>query len=629
MKEIIFVRDGEREEFLNELKGFEKFEEVRGDNSIEFTSFESDNNPAFDLIKEEALVVVGEFEYRIKQVREFIGFKEVFAQNVFFDLITTRQERSFSGYREFDDFLEYIFEGTDWTYSSDVEGEMAISNYGKDNVVKLVDKLCDEFECEYEILPDNHVHFTKEIGEDKGAQYRYGHNVKTLSKFVDTSNLRTVIYGYGADDLEVKYVSPNVEKFGELVAEPVKDERFTIEENFYEYVRKRLIDYPELSIEVDTLELMDKDLGEKVWMIYEPLGIEFQTRILSRRQALKGGYLRTISVIVGTTIPQEMNDIIEDQDDELEEEKRKTEARFEMTDDRISLEVEEFNKSIAGLEVRVGSVEIFAKDLEEDMDARFQLTTEMIEMEVRALNQEIDGVKSDASSNFTILANRISSSVRETKEYTDDEIGKVKSNASSNFDILAGRINAKADYSEVSELGQKINNVEFDMDAMDGRISQKVSSTDYNGETMMALINLTSSSAKIEAKNIELKGAVTVLSELSNDLGNIYAGNIDISNDISVGNNITMKGSSGSVRLPGNNFYLESHRDGDAEIHAYNDLHYTALEHIFNGRVDFSRARALYGVASSDTSGLGFAFNGNDRLYVRIDGRDVGHVTLE
>jgi hypothetical protein len=58
-------------------------------------------------------------------------------------------------------------------------------------------------------------------------------------------------------------------------------------------------------------------------------------------------------------------------------------------------------------------------------------------------------------------------------------------------------------------------------------ITQKVSLTDYNGNTIASMINQTATTIKIQASKINLVGAVTVLSDITGKLGSITAGNID------------------------------------------------------------------------------------------------------
>lgn len=567
---IEVVKDGFTEP-LNTYQNLIIDEEVSGNFTLSFTSVQSDNNPAHDLIEEECVINVSGYDFRAKQIKESRGRKEVVAISSFYDLIGTRKDEIFGGTRTFEQFADFIFKDTGWTYTSEVSGSVFIANFGDDNVIKLNAGLCYAFECEFKIMPNKHVHFSEYIGPDNDAQYRYGHNVKALSKSVDTTNLRTKIKGYGADNLVVTYTSPNAVIFGEIEAEPISDDRFTIGGNLVEHIKKVLIDYPEVTLEMDTVELTNKELGERVWLIYEPLNIEFQTRVLSKKSTMRNGELVTTSVILGNTLPKTLGDILASQKVEIDENKKQVMSRIEQTNDRITLEVEEVNSSIAGLEITVGEVELYVEELDES---------------IATVNLKADSISLS-----------------------------------------------------VSNLSNRVGNAESQINIQAGQISSKVSTTDYNGERLVSMINQTPSSVKIQAKNITLAGAVTVLSELSGNLGNIYAGNIDISQAVKVGDEITLN-TFGSQRLvfghASDAFGRSTIRNSSGTLNIYGpsgiqlDGATLGVSFTGSGAINFNNrtVNGLNGYARAHTSGLGLAYNGNDRIYFRINGSDVGYITI-
>lgn len=409
-------------------------EEVNGAFTVSFTSLDLDN-PGHSLIEEESLISVDGYDFRVKQMKEVKNRKEVVAISTFYDLVGHRQEDIYGGTRTFNEFANFVFGGTGWTFTSDVSGHVLIPNFGTDNVIKLVQGPCQAFECEFKIMPNNHVHFSKQIGPDNDAQYRYGHNVKALSKAVDTTNLRTKIKGYGADNLVVTYVSPNAEIFGVIEADPVHDDRFTIGENLVEYIKKGLIDYPEVSLELDTVELTNKELGERVWLIYEPLNIEFQTRILAKKSVMRNGKLVTASVVLGNTMPKTLGDILASQKVEIDENKKQVMSRFEQVNDRITAEVEAVGSSIAGLEITIGQVRIYAEELEESI-AEISVETNNIKLSVRDLGDRVGSAESELS----IQAGQISSKVSQS-DYNGNTISTLINQTANAVDIQANRIN--------------------------------------------------------------------------------------------------------------------------------------------------------------------------------------------
>jgi hypothetical protein len=78
--------------------------------------------------------------------------------------------------------------------------------------------------------------------------------------------------------------------------------------------------------------------------------------------------------------------------------------------------------------------------------------------------------------------------------------------------VSVGQINVKADEIDLSvkSLDEKVGNVEGQLVIQAGLIEGKVSSTDLNGENLVSLINLTPQTVKIQSKNIDLIGIVTV-----------------------------------------------------------------------------------------------------------------------
>lgn len=165
------------------------------------------------------------------------------------------------------------------------------------------------------------MHFAKQIGGDNDLQYRYGHNVKALSKKVDTSKIKTYIEGYGADGVFVSYNSllASNPKFGIKKADPVRDDRFTKSDSLLEHIKLELNDNIEAYFELDSVELTNKELGERVWLIYETLGIEFQTRILKQTYSIRNGKLVTTKVVLGNTLPKSATDILVSQKVEIDE----------------------------------------------------------------------------------------------------------------------------------------------------------------------------------------------------------------------------------------------------------------------------------------------------------------------
>lgn len=470
-------------EALTSIKGFEMDEEVNGELVVKFATFESDHNPGYDFLKAEALIEVAGREFRVKQFQKNRNVKKVTAISEYFSLNGKRKETIFGGTHTFDEFASFVFDGSGWTFiNQDVTGSAFIPNFGNDSRAVLIEGMLAAFECERQILPGNVVLFAKEIGPDNDAVYRFGHNLNDLTLKEDTSKLATRIKAYGGDGLEVEYISPNQAVFGDIEAEPFQDERFTVPESLVERAKQELTDYPEVLLEIDSVEITDKELGERVWLIHELMGIEFQTRILSKKTIIRNGKFVTDSSVVGNSLIKRVSDILKEQTIKIDENAKQTISKFEQTNERITLEVERIDESISTIELRADAIELSVTS--------------------------IDGRLGTAESNILIQA---------------------------------------------------------------GQISSKVSQTDYNGNTIASLINQTSTTIDIQADKINLVGAVTVLSDISGNLGTITAGSILLSTDVEVGRylrvgrgfdtmskGITFKGTAASIDVNGDNMIINA-----------------------------------------------------------------------
>lgn len=580
---MLSIWDGNRTEHpLADSVRVEKNAEIGGILTLNFTSINTARNRSYDLVTEEAVVSNDGYDFRIKQLKESRGHKEVVAVSTFFDMTGVWKHDLYGGTRKFVDFLAFIFIDTGWKFTyEDVFGSAFVPNFGNDNVVKLVEVICSVYECEYEIRPNNVIHFAKQIGPDNDYQYRYGHNIKVLSKNVDASNLRTRIKGYAAEGVEVEYISPNEGKFVKYEAEPIHDQEYS-KELMAERLVRELQDEPEITLEMDVIELTERPLGERIWLIYEPIDIIMKTRILSKKSLLKSGEWITQSIVIGNTKKKTLTDLLASTNIKIDENARQTRSRIEQTNQNITLAVERFAGEILEAYSKIeltaeairAEVKVSSEASKEYIDDQKKMIEEKIaeetarlggeigsvngvvkvviddlgtlNTELDTLSGEITSIKTEASSNFDILSSAIVATVKESKEYANAVGESVRSEASSNFTVLAGRINSKAEASTVSSLGTRVNTVESNMDAVSGEISQKVSYSDYNGNTMVSMINQTASDITIDAAKITLRGAVTVLSDISGDLGNITAGNINISQKINVGNGVHMRGSQGT-----------------------------------------------------------------------------------
>ncbi|EWG08364.1 phage tail spike protein [Cytobacillus firmus] len=342
-----------RTEALTDIKGTEVNEEVNGDFSMSFTSVYTDNNAhSYPLLTEEAIVDFEGHEFRIKGLSEDRFRKAVKAPHIYFDLIDHQIYEINGGTKTIQEFFQIALAGSGWTFEILGQfGSKLIPNFGEDNAVSLIKLICDVFECERKIEPGKHLKIYKEVGKDNDEQFRYKHNVKTLKKNVDTSKLATIIKGYGGNGLEVIYTSPNVSRYGERHAEPVRDERFTVAESLIERCRQELIDVPEITFDLEVTQLgFDADLGDKVWTIYEPMDIEFQQRVMAKKWF---PFTNRTPVVTLSNKKQSFVDLLTETNIKINENQKQVRSNIEQTNERITLEVTSIDGKFAETEARI------------------------------------------------------------------------------------------------------------------------------------------------------------------------------------------------------------------------------------------------------------------------------------
>lgn len=279
----------------NSLKRTRK---VNGDYSLSFTLLKTEKNQhAYPLVEEESIIEYDGQQYCIKDVTEVLAgvtpIKTVQASHIFFDLVDTYKYDYLENTQYLQTCLTFILEGTGYTFEViDSFSSAVFEKFGEDNSLSLVQKALNVFGAEVQIN-NKHLKFYRQIGTDTETQIRYRYNVKALEKYVNTNNLSTRIRGFGKkneDDSYVvtaEYISPNASIYGIRDAKPVYDERYTDYQSLLERIKSELIDEPEISFKVDALELKKLGVlteqlneGDRVFVIYEPLGIDLIARVL-------------------------------------------------------------------------------------------------------------------------------------------------------------------------------------------------------------------------------------------------------------------------------------------------------------------------------------------------------------
>lgn len=358
---------------------YEKIEGLNGETfQITFSSFSFRENIGHDLIDFNVTITdEDEHQYKIKNLTSTPSAKSVLATHIFYELVGHRKYDSFTGFRSFDEFADWLFSGTGWTYeNAEIKESLNINTFGNNNFLQLLQRLIIRFDCEFAIMPKKVIKFVRRVGNNTDKQYRFKRNIKELSQTIDTTQIRTRIKAYGANGLETFYTSPLATNplFGVLDAEPITDESITNMGELLEFAKTSLNDTPEINIDVSVLDT-DGNVGDFVWVIHEEMNLEHQSRILSKRT--KRDYQES-TVEIGNTKKRTIEDAIIDQKEEIEQNKEdiaetnenlnetaeNIRVEISQTANSIRLEVEDVDRSVASLEIKADMIQSNVTNLE-------------------------------------------------------------------------------------------------------------------------------------------------------------------------------------------------------------------------------------------------------------------------
>lgn len=568
--------DGTKTEpLINVGKDFRIEQSVDGSLTVSFTVVPSVSNgmvqnPGYSLLGPESVVNAFGYDFKVKMYDDAGFSKSIQGVSTFFENSKRQVYGIFSGSHTLANHLNFAMPGSGWSYT--VDPDIAnITNYitklGDDNIVALVNKIIKYHQVEYVILPNNHIRFSKRVGPDSEHQYRWKKNISDVVLTEDSTNLFTYIKGFGKDGLEVVYESPNLSKFGKLEQNPVRDERFTDPVALTNYIKNSITDVPELAIESSMPELTSRETGERVWLIYPPLDLIVETRILRQTKMMVNGKLITETATLGNTIPKTSTDSLLDQQEEMNDNKDQIEDKVEQVQEDIFIQFEATEERIIDQYNTITSeytASIFASAEE--------IRTEMAQKETN-INNTIGAQYNKITSEYTSSISQTAQSLRQEFNASIVAVGQdivdVR-NYASTIEQTASMISqtVSSQQVQISNQGTRISSAESSIVQQSNQISQKVSTSDYTGQRITSLINQDPYSVTIEASKISLNGAVMVNGSISGTT------NIDVTTDINLGRQIKFS-----------DFTTISGDNGNIHIDAWGDINYTGTSHRFNGSI--------------------------------------------
>lgn len=577
-------------DFLSRTRG------TNGDYEITLVVRRTEKNAeAFKLIEDESLIKLEDGnKFRIKDIsRETIGNVtklEVTAQHSFYDRVDNFQYNIIPKEKvlSLHEALTHALDGTDITfYIEDDFENYSFENFGDDTSIALFNKAKDSFKFEFDIENNTHLRVYKQLGSaSKGIQMRWKQNIVTIKQSTSTNNLSTYIKGYGKpkeDDegqiiegeyeVETDYTSPNADKYGIRHAAPYSNDKITDKDTMLRYLKNQLIDYPEHEFEITyenlkdniNIDLEDAELGDMIYLVHEPLNLNFNVRILEvtdypLHPQLKPIYTissqlldkldkQTANTIDKKNNDKEINNIKGRQSSISKRIEKAIQAVADVDNAMIDVNKEMDrieNEVIPEVESAVDSAKIPSSD-----EAPYPIPTSKLWwdtsinpprlMKYNSKDEKWEVLAPSEDEIDDIIQQMRDEAVQESKTYTEDEIRAVRQSIVNQIEDEIGEVNSdignlqdttddlKSQAKNTSELldrhGNKITDINTDIDDIEGRITASIKDIEKIDDTV------TSHSNEIQANAQEISAkldSTTYQSDKTDILSEIEKNTTDI-----------------------------------------------------------------------------------------------------
>lgn len=590
---------------INHIQTMRRDTEMNAAHDVNMVVINRSNNPAYPYLQEEAILHIKGHEYRIKSVSEKGPYKNINALHIITDLSEMPFNQKLNGNYAPANLFNTLLSGTGWTVQyngAGVDTSITLRDFGRNNVWRLFQDVCKLLKLEFEVLPGRILKVQKQLGGDNGKQFRYGYNLRNLTKdSVSTDVVTHVIVNYGEELANTEtFVSSTAANYDRpIYGDIINDERITDKETARKRAEQQFRDV-DISYEQDIAQLGESyELGETVYTIYEPLNdLSITTRILKLREEWDGEELVVTSATVGNYVFKTSDEILEEM--------------IKDTEDTVKDDIEQ-TKEVMQREYRLELKDTVA-------DTKRNITTEytsLVSLTAQQLTTKFDEKVTNTQNNLTAnYTSLISQTARDIRFEVSSNISRVDGNISTlQSNVSSLQITSSSIQSTVTSHNTQLNGLNTQMSSAQSNITQlsnqitsKVSYQDYTGAAITSRINQDPWAVTIDANKINLNGAVIVNGSISG------ATNINVQNNVNVGNAIYF-----------NNQNFIDNLGGGMDLYAWNEFSVQAT------RADFNCNIYSYGnqVTTSRTSGLGFGYSAASKLlYVSINGSDVGTIQI-
>lgn len=618
---LITVKHGNEEIPINHIKSANRRFPMNDIPEMNMMAARHKDNPAYPYLNEEEIIVTPDgHEWRIKVESEVTHYKNLNAQHILMDLTNMEFNQLLNGLQTPTALLSTILDGTGFTLDLDATGleSVTVSDFGRKNRWQMLKEACELLNAEFTVLPGRVIRIRRKFILDNGTQFRYGYNLKNVTKKSDSNDIVThVTVNYGEDySLSETFVSPRASDYSRAYyGDIINDERITDRETARRRAEVEFKDI-DISYELDIAQIgNDVELGETVHTIYEPLNdLNITTRIMKLRDDWNGEEFILTEATVGNYVFKTANQLIQDQIKDTEKDvTEKIDETKEVINKNMNFKFQETEEKMQDQYTTVTSeytsaISISARALTTEFDQKVTTVNNSISAQYTKITEEYN-------SKITQTAQQIRSEVSASVTSIGTDIQNVRNDVSS-VTQRAGLLESRVSSTEtnITSQGTRIASAESSISQQATQISQRVSYTDYTGSRITSLINQDPYAVSISASKINLNGAVIVNGDISG------ATNISVTRDIRIGNAIRFS-----------DFTEITTYSGDMTINTYNDLTIQASNTRFYGNVDFSGAYSVTGLSASSVNGYTMAYStsaGKKFMTFRQNGSYLGQVEI-